>query len=170
MPGLGTDARLLALPERTGAATAVVVVGTSMETVRRAQDRLALILVVVGPTLITVLAVGGWLLAHEALRPVGRMTAEADTISLAEPGRRLRQPPGDDEIARLGRTLNTMLGRMEASFAREKAFVDDASHELRTPISILRHNTRSASCMEATCRAFRCAWLPTARMTDSPAA
>src|SRR5205823_6062776 len=77
-------------------------------------------------------------LAHEALRPVGRMTAEADTISLAEPGRRLRQPPGYDEIARLGRTLNTMLGRMEASFAREKAFVDDASHELRTPISILR--------------------------------
>jgi len=138
VPGLGTDARLLAVPERTGAATAVVVVGTSLETVRRAQDRLALILVVVGPTLITVLAVGGWLLAHEALRPVGRMTAEADTISLAEPGRRLRQPPGDDEIARLGRTLNTMLGRMEASFAREKAFVDDASHELRTPISILR--------------------------------
>src|SRR5439155_776786 len=113
-------------------------IDTGLETVRRAQDRLALILVVVGPTLITVLAVGGWLLAHEALRPVGRMTAEADTISLAEPGRRLRQPPGDDEIARLGRTLNTMLGRMEASFAREKAFVDDASHELRTPISILR--------------------------------
>ena len=138
VPGLGTDARLLAVPERTGPATAVVVVGTSLETVRRAQDRLALILVVVGPTLITLLAMGGWLLAHAALRPVGRMTTEADTMSLAEPGRRLRQPPGDDEIARLGRTLNTMLERMEASFAREKAFVDDASHELRTPISILR--------------------------------
>jgi signal transduction histidine kinase len=136
--GLGTDARLLAVPERTGPATAVVVVGTSLETVRRAQHRLALILVVVGPTLITLLAVGGWLLAHAALRPVGRMTKEADTMSLTEPGRRLRQPPGDDEIARLGRTLNTMLERMEASFAREKAFVDDASHELRTPISILR--------------------------------
>src|SRR5207249_3253235 len=56
----------------------------------------------------------------------------------AETGRRLPQPPGDDEIAHLGRTLNAMLDRLEASFARERAFVDDASHELRPPISILR--------------------------------
>lgn len=138
VPGLGDHARLLAEPERIGTRTMVIVVGTSLETVRRAQDRLALILLVASPSLIALLATGGWLLAHAALRPVGLMAAEADTISLAEPGRRLRQPPGDDEIARLGLTLNTMLERIEASFAREQAFVDDASHELRTPISILR--------------------------------
>jgi signal transduction histidine kinase len=47
-------------------------------------------------------------------------------------------PPGNDEIGRLGRTLNEMLARLEVSFKRERAFVSDASHELRTPLAILR--------------------------------
>jgi two-component system, OmpR family, sensor kinase len=66
------------------------------------------------------------------------MSQEADAISLAQAGRRLAQPPGEDEIAQLGRTLNAMLDRIEASFARERMFLDDASHELRTPIAVLR--------------------------------
>jgi signal transduction histidine kinase len=77
-------------------------------------------------------------LAGAALRPVERLTEEAEAISMQKGGQRLPQPPGDDEIAHLGRTLNAMLDRIEASLARERAFVDDASHELRTPISILR--------------------------------
>jgi signal transduction histidine kinase len=77
-------------------------------------------------------------LAGAALRPVQRMTEEAEAISMREGGQRLKQPPGDDEIAHLGHTLNAMLDRIEASLARERAFVDDASHELRTPLSILR--------------------------------
>jgi two-component system OmpR family sensor kinase len=47
-------------------------------------------------------------------------------------------PPVDDEIARLGTTLNTMLGRLETALARERRFVSDASHELRTPLATLR--------------------------------
>ena len=47
-------------------------------------------------------------------------------------------PPADDEIGRLGRTLNEMLARLEVAFKRERAFVSDASHELRTPLAILR--------------------------------
>jgi signal transduction histidine kinase len=47
-------------------------------------------------------------------------------------------PLANDEIGRLGRTLNEMLSRLEAAFARERAFVSDASHELRTPLAILR--------------------------------
>src|SRR5439155_312324 len=73
-----------------------------------------------------------------ALRPVRRMSQEADAISLAQAGRRLPQPEGEDEIAQLGRTLNVMLDRIEAAFARERMFLDDASHELRTPIAVLR--------------------------------
>jgi two-component system OmpR family sensor kinase len=46
--------------------------------------------------------------------------------------------PGDDELARLSRTLDAMLGRLAVAFERERAFVDDASHELRTPITVLR--------------------------------
>ena len=48
------------------------------------------------------------------------------------------EPQGDDELARLARTLNEMLTRLEAAFDRERTFVADASHELRTPLAILR--------------------------------
>jgi two-component system OmpR family sensor kinase len=59
-------------------------------------------------------------------------------VSAAEPGRRLPLPPARDEVARLGETLNTMLGRLESALERERRFVSDASHELRTPLAALR--------------------------------
>ena len=137
--GLGGRGRLLASPEPTAdGRTLIVVVGESLDTVVRARQRLGLLLGAASPILIAVIGWCGWVLAGAALRPVERMTVEADAISLRESGQRLRQPPGDDEIAHLGRTLNAMLDRIEASIAHERAFVDDASHELRTPVSILR--------------------------------
>jgi signal transduction histidine kinase len=66
------------------------------------------------------------------------MRLEAEAVSASEPGRRLPLPPARDEIARLGETLNGMLGRLEAALARERRFVSDASHELRTPLAALR--------------------------------
>jgi signal transduction histidine kinase len=66
------------------------------------------------------------------------MRQEADAISVSDRGRRLPIPASRDEIARLGYTLNAMLGRLEAAFERERRFVDDASHELRTPLAILK--------------------------------
>jgi signal transduction histidine kinase len=138
VPGLEGRARLLARPALAGKANVIIVVGASREALVEARNRLALALVISGPLLVLALAAGGWIVAGAALRPVRRMAHEADTISLLEPGRRLAQPDGHDEIAQLGRTLNSMLDRIEATFAHEQAFVDDASHELRTPISILR--------------------------------
>jgi signal transduction histidine kinase len=137
-PALGRRARLLAHPVDSGERTLVVVVGASLDAVIRGRERLALILALLSPLLGGLLSAGGWLLAGAALRPVRRMSQEADAISLAQAGRRLAQPPGEDEIAQLGRTLNAMLDRIEASFARERMFLDDASHELRTPIAVLR--------------------------------
>jgi len=138
VPGLEGRARLLAEPAPSTNGKVVIVVGGSREALIEARNRLALALVIVGPLLIVALAAGGWMVAGAALRPVRRMAQEADAISLIEPGRRLAQPEGHDEIAQLGRTLNSMLDRIEATFAHEQAFVDDASHELRTPVSILR--------------------------------
>ena len=71
-------------------------------------------------------------------RPVEAMRAEADAVSGADPGRRLPLPRARDEIRRLGETLNAMLGRLEAAIERERSFVADASHELRTPIALLK--------------------------------
>ncbi len=137
-PALGHQARLLAHPVPAGGRTLVVVVGASLDAVVRGRERLALILALFSPLLGGLLSAGGWLLAGAALRPVRRMSQEADAISLAQAGRRLPQPEGEDEIAQLGRTLNAMLDRIEAAFARERMFLDDASHELRTPIAVLR--------------------------------
>ena len=64
------------------------------------------------------------------------MRRRAAAISAAEPEQRLPLPEADDEIRRLGETLNQMLGRLEAAIERERAFVDDASHELRTPLAM----------------------------------
>ncbi|MEZ0110483.1 signal transduction histidine kinase [Catenulispora sp. EB89] len=79
-----------------------------------------------------------WLLIGRTLRPVERMRAEAAEITGSGLHRRIPEPDGDDEIGRLARTLNIMLGRLETSAARQRRFVSDASHELRTPVTAIR--------------------------------
>jgi signal transduction histidine kinase len=128
-----------------------------------------LLLVIGGPILVAVITAAGWWLTGAALRPVRRMAREAATISMVEPGRRLPQPPGADEIAELGRTLNQMLARIEGTVAHERAFVDDASHELRTPIAVLRGELELATLeptdREAVERGLRSALEETDRLT-----
>ena len=91
-----------------------------------------------GPLALLLASALGWALAALALRPVEAMTERAQRITLARSGERLPLPAADDEIGRLGRTLNDMLARIESSIERERAFVADAGHELRTPLAILR--------------------------------
>lgn len=79
-----------------------------------------------------------WLLIGRALRPVERIRAEAAEITGSDLHRRIPEPAVDDEIARLARTLNTMLTRLEDSSVRQRRFVADASHELRTPLASVR--------------------------------
>lgn len=138
VPGLGRRSRLLIEPVAQIRPTVVVVIGTSLDANVRAQRRLRLVLAVSSPVLLGFLAAAGWLLAGAALRPVRKMTEQAAAISLANTGRRLPLPRGEDEIALLGTTLNGMLDRIEDAVAHERRFLDDASHELRTPIAILR--------------------------------
>ncbi len=136
---IGGDSRLLARPTVLKGRDIVLVVGSPLDTMERAQRGLALVLLVLAPLLTVAVASAGWWLAGAALRPVKEMTDEVNAItSLREIDRRLSDTSGDDEVGELGRTLNAMLGRIEQAVSHERAFVDDASHELRTPISILR--------------------------------
>jgi signal transduction histidine kinase len=76
------------------------------------------------------------------------MRQRAKRISLTREGERLPLPDAHDEIRRLGETLNEMLARLQASFARERRFVADASHELRTPLAVVKAELEAAMRVE----------------------
>ena len=80
----------------------------------------------------------GWLVARRALAPVTELVAQARDLNARDLSRRLELRRSESEIARLGQTLNEMLGRIEDARLRERQFTADASHELRTPLAILR--------------------------------
>ncbi len=137
--GIEGPARLLAAPARARDGRKVVVVtGASLDDRDEALRRLLLLLAIGGPVALALASLAGYGVAAAALRPVESMRREAGAVSVSEPGRRLPTPAARDEIARLADTLNEMLARQEAAFARERTFVADASHELRTPLGILR--------------------------------
>ncbi|TMR89023.1 HAMP domain-containing protein [Nonomuraea basaltis] len=126
------------LSQRVASGGSVLSVAVSAEPVHAARDRLAIVLFVAAPLLVGALAAGAWAVVRTALRPVDALTRQAAIISSLESDSRLPAVPGDDEIARLARTLNDMLARLGVAAERERAFVDDASHELRTPLAVLR--------------------------------
>ncbi len=122
----------------TPAGDRVLVVGEALEDRDEALDGLLAQLVVILPLALLVSSVIGYLVAGAALRPVEAMRRRAAEISADTPERRLPLPRADDEISRLGETLNEMLERLDAGLARERRFVADASHELRTPLASLQ--------------------------------
>jgi two-component system OmpR family sensor kinase len=138
IPGLDQSSRLLAVPASSNGAPTVVVVGASTEDRDDSVGDLLQLLLLGEPFALIVASVAAYWVAAAALRPVEAMSARARSISAAEPDQRLPVPPSNDEIARLGETLNEMLARLQEALEHERAFVADASHELRTPLAILR--------------------------------
>ena len=116
----------------------VVVAAESLAPVDRSVQRLLVLLLLAGPAAILLTAAGGWLLARRALRPVSRLTSDADGIGMQRLGDRLAVPPTADEVARLATTLNAMLARIETGVEEQRRLVADASHELRTPLAAMR--------------------------------
>ena len=95
-------------------------------------------LLIAGPIALLLASLAGYLVAGLALRPVESMRNRAAEISAERPGERLPVPATNDELERLGTTLNDMLARLEEALLRERDFVADAGHELRTPLALLR--------------------------------
>lgn len=136
--GLDDPARLLIVPVHAAGESLFVVVGSTLGDRNEALGKLTLLLAIFGPAALMVLSIGGWLLAGAALRPVESMRVEASAISESELDRRLQLPAADDELRRLGSTLNSLLSRLEEAFRTQGRFLDQASHELRTPLAVLK--------------------------------
>jgi len=132
------DERERVLLRRTGQGDTLLLVAASLAQRERALELLNGALLVGGGLTLLVAALSGYGLAGAVLRPMDAMRRAAANISDIDPHARLPLPVAEDEVHRLGRTLNDMLARLERARDRERAFVSDASHELRTPLAILK--------------------------------
>ena len=138
-----TDAgplRYLAVPlQLEGETLGVFVVAILMEgRLASIGDVLRLGALVYG-TIFVVASVLAWVTAGSVLRPLRQLRDTSAGITDSDLSARI-PVGGDDEIADLGRTFNSMLDRIEEAFATQRRFVDDAGHELRTPITVIRGN------------------------------
>ena len=115
-----------------------VVVGLPLGEVQGLLRALRLALLTVVPLLTALCAAAVWVVLGRALRPVEQLRAAAAGVAASGGPGALPVPAADDELAALARTLNEMLDRLDAAAARQRTFVADAAHELRSPLAALR--------------------------------
>ncbi len=120
-----------------GLLTYLVQVGSNTLVLDKSLLGLRILLLIGVPLTILATALGGFYLAKKAFDPIDRIIRTAQSISAEHLDRRLETKKVDDEISRLSKTLNAMFDRIEDAFKLQKQFTADASHELKTPLTIL---------------------------------
>lgn len=119
----------------------VVQVGQPLVSVTKRMQNIALLLLLFTPLALLFSAYGSYLLAGRAFRPIHRLTYIAHEIGAKDLHQRVPIPHANDEVHELALIFNQMIGRLEQAFTQQRRFVADASHELRTPVSVIRSIT-----------------------------
>ncbi|MEU6890349.1 ATP-binding protein [Streptomyces sp. NPDC046557] len=130
--------RVVQVTTATASGLVTVYAGTSLRQADAAGDMITAALAVMVPLLVLTVALVTWRVTGWALRPVEAIRAEVAEISERDLHRRVPVPRSEDEVARLAVTVNATLDRLEAAGIRQRQFIADASHELRSPITVLR--------------------------------
>lgn len=140
-----TPIRLYTVPfVLEGQGTGIVQVAESYAQTQEVQGQLIALLALGLPFTVLAASGGGWFLAGRALAPIDRITRSAQQISADDLHQRLNLTLPNDEVGRLAATFDEMLARLDDAFQRQKRFIADASHEMRTPLTILKGDVEVA--------------------------
>ncbi len=133
--------RLLLQRESSSAGDYVILVAGTLDPLVRQQAILSRVLLVATPLVVLLAAGVCWWVASSALRPVTAMAAQAEAITVTSSAWQLDIPPATDELSQLAGAFNRLLHRLSAASDAQRQFMADASHELRTPVSVIQTAT-----------------------------
>ncbi|MEO7145520.1 MAG: ATP-binding protein [Bryobacteraceae bacterium] len=138
-----------------GGQTYDALVASSLDEVQSVMGELRNLLLLMVPVVLAIACWGGYWISGRALRPVDEITRVARSISVQNLSHRLRVPQTGDELQRMSETWNEVLERLDGAIQRIRQFTADASHELRTPMSLIRATSELALRRERTPEEYR---------------
>lgn len=151
----GAELRFLARRVEVLGKPYTIQVAVPMHELKEGLSGYAWTLIVLIPAVLLIATAGGWWMSRRALQPVNQIIDAARSIGEQSLARRLPVPETQDELQRLSETLNQMLGRIESAFRRITEFTADASHELRTPVALIRTTAELALRKQRTTEEYR---------------
>ena len=140
----GRPFRVLARQLKCQTETFELLMTIPLEDVRAIMRDFRNFIMMMAPGVLAAACLGGWWISRRALAPVDEITEVASSITLQNLSKRLTVPRTGDELQRMSETWNTVLARLEAAVERTRRFTADASHELRTPVAVIRSTAELA--------------------------